>query len=49
MTGNIFQVARYAPDKAGWAHLSARDSLARRLDWPTAGRRRPLPDRLALV
>ncbi|MFD3497586.1 rod shape-determining protein RodA [Streptomyces sp. NPDC058676] len=35
MTGaNTFQVSGYGPERAGWARLFARDSLARRLDWP---------------
>ncbi|KOG40736.1 rod shape-determining protein RodA [Streptomyces resistomycificus] len=35
MTGaNTFQVSGYGPQRAGWARLFARDSLARRLDWP---------------
>ncbi|MFI9610839.1 rod shape-determining protein RodA [Streptomyces sp. NPDC052023] len=35
MTGaNSFQVSGYGPERAGWTRLFARDSLARRLDWP---------------
>ncbi|MFE6359767.1 rod shape-determining protein RodA [Streptomyces sp. NPDC057806] len=35
MTGaNGFQVSGYGPERAGWTRLFARDSLARRLDWP---------------
>jgi rod shape determining protein RodA len=35
MTGvNSFQVSGYGPQRAGWTRLFARDSLARRLDWP---------------
>ncbi|MFJ4684893.1 rod shape-determining protein RodA [Streptomyces sp. NPDC091377] len=35
MTGaNSFQVSGYGPARAGWTRLVARDSLARRLDWP---------------
>ncbi|MEU3251616.1 rod shape-determining protein RodA [Streptomyces sp. NPDC006997] len=35
MTGaNSFHVSGYGPDRAGWTRLFARDSLARRLDWP---------------
>ncbi|MFF0199472.1 rod shape-determining protein RodA [Streptomyces sp. NPDC005017] len=35
MTGvNSFQVSGYGPERAGWTRLLARDSLARRLDWP---------------
>ncbi|GAA5203625.1 rod shape-determining protein RodA [Streptomyces thinghirensis] len=35
MTGsNSFQVSGYGPEKAGWTRLLARDSMARRLDWP---------------
>ncbi|MFE4669963.1 rod shape-determining protein RodA [Streptomyces sp. NPDC056716] len=35
MTGaNGFQVSGYGPERAGWTRLVARDSLARRLDWP---------------
>ncbi|MFE2046349.1 rod shape-determining protein RodA [Streptomyces sp. NPDC059477] len=35
MTGaNSFQVSGYGPERAGWTRLMARDSLARRLDWP---------------
>lgn len=34
MTGNSFHVSGYGPDKAGWTRLFARDSMARRLDWP---------------
>ncbi len=35
MTGaNTFQVSGYGPERAGWSRLFARDSLARRLDWP---------------
>jgi rod shape determining protein RodA len=35
MTGaNSFQVSGYGPARAGWTRLLARDSLARRLDWP---------------
>lgn len=32
-----FSVARYAPERGSWAKLTARDSLARRLDWPLLG------------
>ncbi|MFD3587578.1 rod shape-determining protein RodA [Streptomyces sp. NPDC058683] len=35
MTGvNSFSVSGYGPARAGWTRLLARDSLARRLDWP---------------
>ncbi|BBC96028.1 rod shape-determining protein RodA [Streptomyces griseofuscus] len=35
MTGaNSFSVSGYGPARAGWTRLFARDSLARRLDWP---------------
>ncbi|MGW2935933.1 rod shape-determining protein RodA [Streptomyces sp. NPDC055722] len=35
MTGaNNFSVSGYGPERAGWARIFARDSLARRLDWP---------------
>ncbi|WP_328364511.1 rod shape-determining protein RodA [Streptomyces sp. NBC_00457] len=34
MTGNSFSVSGYGPKRAGWTRLFARDSLARRLDWP---------------
>ncbi|BFO21519.1 hypothetical protein SHKM778_79070 [Streptomyces sp. KM77-8] len=36
MTGgvNSFQVSGYGPERAGWTRVLARDSLARRLDWP---------------
>jgi rod shape determining protein RodA len=35
MTGaNSFSVSGYGPRRAGWTRLLARDSLARRLDWP---------------
>ncbi|MFJ7022522.1 rod shape-determining protein RodA [Streptomyces sp. NPDC101117] len=35
MTGaNSFQVSGYGPQRAGLSRLLARDSLARRLDWP---------------
>ena len=35
MTGvNSFQVSGYGPERAGWTRLFARDSMARRLDWP---------------
>jgi rod shape determining protein RodA len=35
MTGvNSFHVSGYGPQRAGWTRLFARDSLARRLDWP---------------
>ncbi|MGW2488840.1 rod shape-determining protein RodA [Streptomyces sp. NPDC001606] len=35
MTGaNTFSVSGYGPDRAGWTRIFARDSLARRLDWP---------------
>ncbi|MDG9720894.1 rod shape-determining protein RodA [Streptomyces sp. DH24] len=35
MTGaNSFQVSGYGPERAGWTRLFARDSAARRLDWP---------------
>ncbi|MEV2212596.1 rod shape-determining protein RodA [Streptomyces sp. NPDC050997] len=35
MTGaNSFQVSGYGPARAGWTRVFARDSLARRMDWP---------------
>ncbi|MFF4437042.1 rod shape-determining protein RodA [Streptomyces sp. NPDC001621] len=35
MTGaNSFSVSGYGPERAGWTTIFARDSLARRLDWP---------------
>ncbi|MFD7817261.1 rod shape-determining protein RodA [Streptomyces sp. NPDC059785] len=35
MTGaNGFSVSGYGPARAGWTRIFARDSLARRLDWP---------------
>ncbi|MEV7321602.1 rod shape-determining protein RodA [Streptomyces sp. NPDC093970] len=35
MTGaNSFSVSGYGPARAGWTRVFARDSLARRLDWP---------------
>lgn len=35
MTGaNSFSVSGYGPRRAGWTRILARDSLARRLDWP---------------
>jgi rod shape determining protein RodA len=34
MTGNTFSVSGYGPQRAGWTRLFARDSVARRLDWP---------------
>ncbi|EST24603.1 rod shape-determining protein RodA [Streptomyces roseochromogenus] len=34
MTGNSFSVSGYGPERAGWTRLLARDSPARRLDWP---------------
>ncbi|NSL43457.1 rod shape-determining protein RodA [Streptomyces sp. 8P21H-1] len=35
MTGaHGFSVSGYGPERAGWTRLFARDSLARRLDWP---------------
>ncbi|MFF0787880.1 rod shape-determining protein RodA [Streptomyces spiralis] len=35
MTGaNNFSVSGYGPQRAGWTRLLARDSVARRLDWP---------------
>ncbi|GAB2942598.1 MULTISPECIES: rod shape-determining protein RodA [Streptomyces] len=34
MTGNSFSVSGYGPERSGWTRLFARDSLARRLDWP---------------
>ncbi|MBC9724438.1 rod shape-determining protein RodA [Streptomyces sp. TRM68367] len=35
MTGvNSFQVSGYGPERAGWTRIFARDSVARRLDWP---------------
>ncbi|MFG3660031.1 rod shape-determining protein RodA [Streptomyces sp. NPDC047706] len=33
-SANSFQVSGYGPERAGWTRLFARDSLARRLDWP---------------
>ena len=39
MTGaNNFSVSGYGPERAGWTRLFARDSLARRLDWPPSER-----------
>ncbi len=32
-----FSVPRYGPDQGSWAKLTARDSVARRLDWPLLG------------
>ncbi|MER5447360.1 rod shape-determining protein RodA [Streptomyces sp. NPDC002766] len=35
MTGaNGFSVSGYGPERAGWTRIFARDSVARRLDWP---------------
>ncbi|MER5596257.1 rod shape-determining protein RodA [Streptomyces sp. NPDC002265] len=34
MTGNSFSVSGYGPQRAGWTRVFARESLARRLDWP---------------
>lgn len=35
MTGaNGFSVSGYGPERAGWTRVFARDSLARRMDWP---------------
>ncbi|MFD8811604.1 rod shape-determining protein RodA [Streptomyces sp. NPDC059627] len=35
MTGvNSFSVSGYGPARAGWTRVFARDSMARRLDWP---------------
>ncbi|MFJ8195603.1 rod shape-determining protein RodA [Streptomyces sp. NPDC096152] len=35
MTGaNSFSVSGYGPERAGWTRVFARDSIARRLDWP---------------
>ncbi|MCL6670632.1 MULTISPECIES: rod shape-determining protein RodA [Streptomyces] len=35
MTGaNSFSVSGYGPERAGWTRIFARDSVARRLDWP---------------
>ncbi|MER6123602.1 rod shape-determining protein RodA [Streptomyces sp. NPDC001795] len=34
MTANNFSVSGYGPERAGWTRIFARDSLARRLDWP---------------
>ena len=34
MTGNSFSVSGYGPERAGWTRVLARDSVARRLDWP---------------
>ncbi|GGX50978.1 rod shape-determining protein RodA [Streptomyces minutiscleroticus] len=34
MSANNFSVSGYGPDRPGWTRLFARDSLARRLDWP---------------
>ncbi|MEU6775693.1 rod shape-determining protein RodA [Streptomyces sp. NPDC046759] len=34
MTGSSFSVSGYGPERAGWTRIFARDSLARRLDWP---------------
>ncbi|MEV7033164.1 rod shape-determining protein RodA [Streptomyces sp. NPDC093272] len=35
MTGaNSFSVSGYGPARAGWTRIFARDSMARRLDWP---------------
>ncbi|NEY34362.1 rod shape-determining protein RodA [Streptomyces sp. PRKS01-65] len=31
---NGFQVSGYGPERAGWTRVFARDSVARRLDWP---------------
>ncbi|WP_406008948.1 rod shape-determining protein RodA [Streptomyces sp. NBC_00637] len=31
---NGFSVSGYGPERAGWTRVFARDSLARRLDWP---------------
>ncbi|MFV0129909.1 rod shape-determining protein RodA [Streptomyces sp. HMX112] len=31
---NSFSVSRYAPERGAWARLTARDAMARRLDWP---------------
>ena len=31
---NSFQVSGYGPERSGWTRLLARDSVARRLDWP---------------
>ncbi|MGI5355178.1 rod shape-determining protein RodA [Streptomyces sp. CA-252508] len=31
---NNFSVSRYAPERGAWGRLTARDSMARRLDWP---------------
>ncbi|MGW5369122.1 rod shape-determining protein RodA [Streptomyces sp. NPDC004009] len=33
-SANSFSVSGYGPQRAGWTRLFARDSLARRLDWP---------------
>ncbi|MEU1704153.1 rod shape-determining protein RodA [Streptomyces sp. NPDC005706] len=33
-SANSFSVSGYGPERAGWTRLFARDSLARRLDWP---------------
>ncbi|MBJ6638674.1 rod shape-determining protein RodA [Streptomyces sp. DHE7-1] len=33
-SSNSFSVSGYGPERAGWTRLFARDSLARRLDWP---------------
>ncbi|MCX4236687.1 rod shape-determining protein RodA [Streptomyces sp. NPDC020707] len=32
--GNGFSVSGYGPERASWTRVFARDSLARRLDWP---------------
>ncbi|MFI5689704.1 rod shape-determining protein RodA [Streptomyces sp. NPDC051636] len=35
MTGaNSFSVSGYGPERPGWTRILARDSMARRLDWP---------------
>ncbi|MEU6573979.1 rod shape-determining protein RodA [Streptomyces sp. NPDC046805] len=35
MTGaNSFSVSGYGPERAGWTRVFARDSVARRMDWP---------------
>jgi rod shape determining protein RodA len=34
MTGSSFSVSGYGPERAGWTRVLARDSVARRLDWP---------------
>ncbi|MEV5731906.1 rod shape-determining protein RodA [Streptomyces sp. NPDC052292] len=33
-SANSFSVSGYGPERAGWTRLFARDSVARRLDWP---------------